>query len=204
MEKKRRSGFGRLFVVLLILGLVGLNAYQFAGRKETTEATITNLRLEHVGELATQAAYYTGIDSINDGRTVSFFNKEFDVPFTKNHYIYSYNGTLKAGINFEEVECHADLEKKMIVVTMPKAKIISNEIDNNSLKVYIQQENIFTPAKIERFNDSQIKLKNEAETQAMENGLIQEAEKNAKMLITGFLAASFDLNEYRIIFGQED
>ena len=152
--------------------------------------------MENIGEFATQAGYYTNVQVVDKPREVL----GIEVPFTQSKYIFSYDGIIKAGMNFEEIETNVDEIDRVIKVKMPEVKILSNEIDEESFEIYHEQKNIFSPLKLEDINKSLIAIEEESEITAIKNGLLENAKNNAEMLITGFLASMYDLNVYQIEF----
>ncbi len=53
-------------------------------------------------------------------------------------------------------------------------------------------------------NASQGAMKQEALRTAIDNGIYESARANIEILLKGFLAGSFDLQEYSIVFEQEE
>lgn len=90
----------------------------------------TRLGFEDVGELVTQSAYTTVVESTDDA------NKLFgiDIPFTQTKYIYNYDVIIDAGYDFSQVKWKVRDNK--IEVDMPEPIVISNEINLDSLVVY--------------------------------------------------------------------
>ena len=191
-------------VALLLAALKFTGLVDIAGFSRKNEAAVARLRLQEIGELATQAAYFTGIDTIDDNRVVRLIGKEINVPFTNTKIIYSYDGVIKAGMDFSGIDFTVDEANKVIRVTLPEAHILSNEIDSNSLKVYDEKHSAFTLIRVERFGESIAALKAEAEKNAISKGLLTEARRNAETLLSGFLSAGFDMNEYSLQFADRE
>ena len=211
-ERKRRGGSRVLEILVkkvlapvlalaLILFILGYtNLITFAGFSRGGGSALRELRLENIGELATQAAYYTGVATIDDNRVIGVGGKKINVPFTNSKVIYSYDGVIKAGMDFSEITYTVDTKEKTLTVRMPEARILSNEIDTNSLRVYDEKHSVYTLIRVERFSDSIGDLKAEAETRAIGKGILSEARTNAEMLIRGFLSAGYDMDEYTVRF----
>ena len=122
------------------------------------------------------------------------------IPFTQSHYIFSYDCVIKAGIDFEKVEWEEIEDEKVIVVSLPKADIISTEIDKKSLKIYLEDESIFNQVSLSEINESQANLKEQAVADVKANGFLENADKNAQRIIRGFFANEYNLEEYKIEF----
>ena len=168
-------------------------------RKNKVESRTVAFGLRDIGELVTQAGYFTNVQKNNKDQKLFGVS----VPFTTSQYIYSYDGIVKAGLNFSELEIQVDDANKIVTVTMPEVKIFDISIDNDSLKIYDESQSIFTPLHITDLNDAQIKLKEEVRQTAIDNGILEGAARNAKTLISGFLSGTLDLKDYTIEFEEQ-
>ena len=183
-------------MVLVVLGLcVVLLGMSIVSVTVVTSRTV-RLGLKDMGELATQAGYFTNVQVLEDSKQLFGHN----VPLTKSKYIFSYDGIIKAGFDFQELEMQVNEITCTIHVTLPEAKILNCEIDENSLQIYDATQSIFTPFSITDINESMIELKETVKTDAVNNGILENARENAKLLIRGFLAGCFDLQEYTVEF----
>lgn len=168
-------------------------------RKNKVESRTVAFGLRDIGELVTQAGYFTTVQATTDARTLF----GFDIPFTKSKYIYSYDGIVKAGLDFSQIEVAVNDEAKIATVKLPEIKVLDVTIDNDSLKIYDESQSIFTPLHIEDLNNAQIELKAKAKETALENDLIGQAAQNAKTIISGFLSGTLDLKDYTIEFEEQ-
>lgn len=215
-EKGHRKGFGAhligffmrlpLNVKLIIAGvvIVALITVSFSvglGRSSLTTSRMTKLRLEDLGEFATQSGYFTTVQVISDSATL--FGKT--VPFTASKYIFSYDGVVKAGLDFSAVSLDVSELTHTVTVTAPPVKILSTEIDEDSLVIYDESRNIFSPLTLDDIRMSRTAMVDEIRTQAAENGLLDNARSNAETWIRLFLQTSYDPDEYTVEFEwQED
>ena len=201
MSKKHKKNrrFTNIIIIVLIVAVAFFAYTSFTGGIDI-RSDVTKLGLDSIGELATQAGYFTSVQSINSSRSLW----GIEIPFTQSSYIFSYDGVIKAGIDFEKVTVDVNNIRKVINVALPEPYIISTEIDLDSLEVYNQAESIFTPLRVENMNEAMNELKSEAEASAIKNGLLENAKDNAKTLIKGFLAASYDMNTYSVVFTEVD
>lgn len=160
----------------------------------SSESKTTKIGFEDIGELATQSAYCTEVN-VTDASREMFGVK---IPFTQSKYIYSYDVEIKAGYDFEEIEW--SVNDSRIEVKLPEVKVLSSEIDQDSLKVYHEDESIFRPITLEENNAALQEMKEKAEEDAVANGLFENARTNAETILKGFFAGVYDLNEYEIVF----
>ena len=176
--------------IILVVGIVGIGI----GSKLTGNSKTNKLRFEDIGELATQVAYSTNVGVMDKSRDLFGIS----IPFTQSKYIYSYDYIIKAGLNFEDLNYKVNEMSKTITVELPEIKVLSNEVDIDSLKVYHEDESIFTQIKLGDNNSQMKEMREEAEEHAIENGLLEAAEENAKVLIMSYFAQVYDLEVYTI------
>lgn len=166
------------------------------GTVSLTSSDTVDLSMNNIGELATQVAYYTNVQVIENDKKLF----GFAVPLTKSKYVFSYDGILKAGVDFAEIDVSVDELTRTISVKMPKPRIVSNEIDPDSLQIYDESRSVFTPLKIEDVNDSFEALRQEAEERARSHHILENAKENAEVLVTNFIANVYDPAQYTVVF----
>ncbi|MBR3238448.1 MAG: DUF4230 domain-containing protein [Oscillospiraceae bacterium] len=182
------------FVVILLVVVIGLGFLSF--KRTIYFSKPTSLGLKDIGELATQAGYFTTVQTIDKSRNL--FN--IVIPGTQSRYVYSYDGTIKAGIDFSNIELEVNDEKHVITVHFPKFRILSTEIDEDSFILYNDGANPFTTLHLEDVDKANAELKKTAQETAIKNGIFENARTNAEVLVRGFLASIYDLNVYTIEF----
>lgn len=194
----KKSTVRRAFVVLVVLILLAVSSITYLGIRTitTVSSKTTEIGLKNIGELATQAGYFTNVQTIKGSRL--FLGVE--VPLTQSKFIYSYDGVIKAGIDFDAIELHVDETAKTISIKLPQVKILSIEIDEKSIEIYDETNNIFNPLGLKDVNLAMIELKEKAQETAIKNGLLENARTNAELLIRSFLSGRTDLKDYQIVF----
>lgn len=179
-----------IVVILLLCGVI-LGVKKFM----SSESKTTKLRLEDIGELVTQSAYCTEVNVTDASRKLF----GVDIPFTQSKYIYSYDVIVRAGIDFSEIEWSVGEDK--IEVRLPEAKVMGETaIAPDSFKIYHEKESIFRQIPLEETNEAIKNLQKTAETDAIANGLLENATENAKRILEGFFASQYDLDIYKIEF----
>ena len=202
MEKHRkrpnRANKNLLLVslVVILICITIIAAMLIQTRKNQVESRNIAFGLKDMGELVTQAGYFTNVQSSTSTRQLF----GMDIPFTTSKYIYSYDGVVKAGLDFAGIEVQVDDANRIVTVLLPEIEILDVNIDNDSLKIYDESQSIFTPLHISDVNEAQIELKEQVRQTAIDNGILEEAEKNARTIISGFLSGTMDLKNYTIQF----
>ena len=88
----------------------------------------------------------------------------------------------------------------VILETMPKAAILSHEIDESSLEILDETKNIFNRIQIEDYNTFQTEQKKICEEYALERGLLDKAYDNARKVVSEMVQTVPDAADYKIIF----
>jgi len=182
------------FVAVLLVVVIGLGLFSLQRTKFFSKPT--TLGLKDIGELATQAGYFTTVQTIDKSRNL--FN--IVIPGTQSRYVYSYDGTIKAGIDFSDIGLDVNDEKHVITVHFPEFRILSTEIDEDSFILYNDGANPFTTLHLEDVDKANAELKKTAQESAIKNGIFENARANAEVLVKGFLASIYDTNVYTIEF----
>lgn len=177
-------------LILLVFGAVGLRSNLYSDRKTT------KIGFEDIGELVTQAAYTTEVNVTDSSRELWGIK----IPFTQSKYVYSYDVIIKAGFNFSEIEWSVDDESLQINVALPDAKVISNQIIPDSFKVYHESESIFQQISLEENNAALADLVENAEKDAIANGLLENARTNAETILNAFFGSHYDLTKYKLVY----
>lgn len=73
----------------------------------------------------------------------------------------------------------------------------------HSFKSYHEQQSIFTPFEIKDYNSAVKDLTEDAEKEAIANGLLEEAKKNGEVIISSFFYQAYDKDEYKIEFSTD-
>ena len=95
-------------------------------------------KISDISELGTIKYEYKCVGIMNDPKTIKYLN--INNPFEDKTLIIEGNGTIKAGIDLSEVKIKCDHNKKIVYVTIPKSKILSNELDQNSIHPIKEEE----------------------------------------------------------------
>lgn len=151
----------------------------------TQEIVITSETVEEglkdMGFLITEDYYFTMVESYEKTKSL------FKFITTKSNFLYSYDGELYAGVNFENIKVAKDDDRKIITITIPKAEVQSISIDKNSFKSYEEKEGWGNELTMEDFNKSLLELENAAEARAIDRGVLDHANENAKDVVGNFV-----------------
>ena len=182
-------------IILLVLGCALFFDGMLKMKKDMTPEMNTELinnRLEEAKELTTLKYHYTNMGQFENQN--DFYG--WKVPFTTKSFIVSYDGTIHAGVNLEKAV--VSVGNNRIDIQVPSSTILSHEINEESLKVFLEKDTIFNPIKIEDYNDFAKDQKKVVEEKAIKNGLLTEANEKAEKTIKELLKLDDLFKEYEI------
>ncbi len=163
------------------------------------EAVITGATMQSgindIGKLVTAEYYFTHVENHKSNLQVI----GLDLPLTSSSFIFSYDGSVLAGIDFGNIKIDKDDETRIITVSLPKPEIISSAVDPDSFQLYDERNNIFNPIKVTDVANSFADLIHDEESKAIDKGLYLRAKDNAILLIENFLRATYPIRDYQIV-----
>lgn len=182
-------------IILIVLAVVIFIAGMMQMKKNLTptiSSDLINNRLEDAKELTTLKYHYTNMGQFQNQS--DFYG--WKVPFTTKSFIVSYDGLINAGVDLQEAT--VNVTGKKIQITIPHAKILSHEIYEDSLQVFLEKDSIFNPIKISDYNDFSLDQKKVVEEKAIEKGLLTEADKKSEEAIKDIIRLDQYLKDYEI------
>ena len=200
--KPRRMGLkAKILLILLTLLLIcgaALAAFLCGLRQagQAAEPQITGdllaSRLRSVQELVTVSYYYTNMGRFEN--QVDFYG--WKVPFTTKSFIVSYDGVIKAGVDLEQLQ--VSIGGGEVTVTLPESRIISHEIPEDSLEVFDESDNLFNHITIEDYTAFTRDQKSAMEQRAVDGGLLDRANQEARTAVDSLLRIMPGLEEYTL------
>ena len=188
-----------LCVALIAAGAIAVSRALMPHRAEA-KTTVNDIegKIHDIGELST-AEYVYKISGMVDKNGLTLPG---NIVITSSKVIYSYEGTIKAGIQFGEIQIDINTAQSpaKVYVHLPEAEIFSNELDNDSLEIYDEKYSNFNKINFSDINQSQAECKEKAEEAALDSGILEKASENAETMIRSMLYGFLDSGEYDIEF----
>ena len=154
-------------------------------KKAEAKTTIGDIegKIQNIGELST-AEYVYKVSGTLDKNGLTLPG---NIVITSSKVIYSYEGTIKAGIQFGEIQIDINTVQSpaKVYVHLPEAEIFSNELNKVSFS---------------DINQSQSACKERAKESALDSGILKKASENAETMIRSMLYGFLDSEEYEIEF----
>lgn len=183
IKKKRSVNFITIFFILttllLVIILVSKNSHKDKELGYDSSAVMN--RVVPIQELALVKYNYSGVIGYKDFLKILKIN----VPLTEKSFLLKYNGYIKAGVNFESMK--VEVKDKDIHISLPRAKILDTMIDEKSIRVYNESVNAFNPLTITDYNKAIMKEKDNMITDAISQGILKDATKQAEVVLTSIM-----------------
>lgn len=140
---------------------------------------------------------YSNIATISDFRDI----KGIIIPLTTDKIVFTYTGTIYAGIDLKQVHFEVNNDSKTIYITLPAPQKIAHDIDTSSYKFETVSDSIFTSIDPMEFTREANAKKKEQEIKAKEEGTLNaNANENAQAVLRDLLNQASVTNGYQYSF----
>ena len=155
---------------------------------ETLDSVEIKHAIQKINEYIVLAYNYRNTAMIENHETfqISILNGT-KVPFSEKVCVISMDGTIKIGIDVNKVDVECNDRSKTITVSLPKSKVLSNELHEDTLYVYTEKDSIFNRLNATDHSKLRSKIKEDSERLAQENGALDQADERAQHLIQTML-----------------
>jgi len=178
---KRNNYIAILFFITTIILAVLLLQAKRTERKSVYDSTTVLNKIVYVQELSLVKYNYAGVISFKDYMKIM----DIQIPLTEKFFLLKYNGYIKAGVDFKNIKIK--VKGKNIYIQMPKASVLETVIDEKSIRVFDESMNAFNPLSINDYNKAITKEKVNMTRGAIEQGILTEADNQARLVITSML-----------------
>ena len=158
--------------------------------------------LVKIGELATMEYNYTHVSTLSKQKAInvaSVYSIELPWSWANSTLVYSVDGCIKFGYNFEDIDVNVDDENNKITIKLPETKVLSNELDMKSVQVLDQKNGLFKSIDYNDIFDSEESIKEEELKIATEKGALESAKANATDLIKNALTGILTAQDYEVV-----
>lgn len=188
MNKSKNKFWQGLISALIVAGLI-IAAFLYAKSifdvEEETKISSETVEsaLKEAKELTTLKYHYKNIASFENSQQF----QGMTIPFTKKSFLYTYEGEIHAGVDLEQAKVNINEESKTINVTLPETKILSHDIDENSVMVYDEKNSIFNPLEMKDYSNFRKEEEAKVEKEAIDKGLLDEAKEQTLKAVKDIL-----------------
>ena len=166
---------------------------------EEPEPVITSDQISEAltaaSELVTQRYVYTNAARREANKTWLW---GWMMPFSDTSLLVTYDGEIKAGIDFSEIQVDVNEGTRTITVTLPSSKVLNNDIPQETIQVLEVRNNLFNEVTFDDYNQFIAAEKPVMEEKAISMGLLTDADREAKTVIRNFLSAIPGIDTYTL------
>ena len=191
------------FILILIgvgIVLVGYPVYKkvvnIGDDNTTISSNLLGNYIKKSQELVSYKYFYTN--------AAMFENKKdlygFELPLTCKKFILSYNGRATLGVDLKDILIDIS-GNKIIISNLGNVQILSNEIDESSIKIFDERTSLFSSWNIKDYQKFFTEQKAEIEKKVKESNLLIEAKSSAEEAIKRLLMLNPQISsKYEIEF----
>ena len=150
--------------------------------------------LANMGVLITQEYYFTQVETYTKEKNI------FLIIPSSSGFMYSYDGAVLAGVDFEKIGVQTDEDRKVVTVDLPPSEIQAVTIDRDTFKIYSEKESIWNPLKLEDYNISLAEFEDVAKEKALGSGILERSDQQAQKLVSEFIVSLPATNGYTVEF----
>lgn len=188
MRKTINKFLQGLVAALIVAGIVGIFGFFIKNKFQVEEenmvtSDIVESSLKEAKELTTLKYHYKNVASFESSQQF----QGMKLPFTTKSFLYTYEGDINSGVDLDEAEVKVDDESKIITIKLPKVKVLSHDIDEDSVMIFDEKNSVFNPLELEDYTNFRKEEEAKVEKEAVEKGLLKESEKQSKIAIKELL-----------------
>lgn len=150
--------------------------------------------LQNMGTLITQEYYFTQVETYTKEKKILNFID------SSSEFTYSYDGIVTAGIDFEGIHIEKNDKDKTLTVHIPPSELQSVNIDTDTFKIYSENDSLWNPMGLEDYNLSLSSFEDTAKQKALESGILERSDEQAKRLVENFLKNIPAVSGYDVAF----
>ena len=192
----------------LVLAAILLLNYEINRRAEESETVKTATTVAEK-EKKDKVLISTSSETIREGLAnmgvliTQEYTKEkniFLIIPSSSGFMYSYDGAVLAGVDFEKIGVQTDEDRKVVTVDLPPSEIQAVTIDRDTFKIYSEKESIWNPLKLEDYNISLAEFEDAAKEKALGSGILERSDQQAQKLVSEFIVSLPATNGYTVEF----
>lgn len=146
---------------------------------------VVSENIQEMSELVSLEYNYTDVATMSGDNGLKAFGKK--IPFTEKSMIVRYEGVIKAGPDVSKGNVQMEFKGDTLSVTIPRSKVISHEILEDKYEILDVNNGLFNNVTPQDVSDFRTEQKAEMEANALQKGILDQADENAKERITAMI-----------------
>lgn len=199
---KLSNGLKSLVIAGILLFVI-VNIYMFYKSIVSHSSEQTNITTSLVGnyikkskDIVSYKYFYTNAAMFENKKNIYGIN----LPLTSKKFIISYDGKVTLGVELSNISTEIK-GNKIIISNIGNAKILSNEFDEKSMKIFDESTSLFSSWNIKDYQKFFSDQRIEVEKKIMESNLLKEAKTSAEETIKQLLMLNPQIaSQYEVEF----
>lgn len=184
-----------MFLVFFVYGLYKDIVSHAQDETKVTTSLVGNY-VKRSQDIVSYKYFYTNAAMFENKKNIYGFN----LPLTSKRFIISYDGKATLGVDVSQVKTEI-LGNKIIISNLGSAKILSNEFDEKSMKIFDESTSLFSSWNIKDYQKFFSDQRIEVEKKIMESDLLKEAKSSAEETIKQLLMLNPQIaSQYQVEF----
>lgn len=163
--------------------------------RDQVEEQLSSLR-----ELVTHRYIYTNAARREESKT---WLMDWTLPLSDSSLLVTYDGEIKAGIDFSAIRVDVDESRREITVTLPASRVTDNTIPQESINVLVAKDGLFNRITLEDYNQFIAAERPAMEERAIEMGLLSDADREAREAVRALLELIPGMDTYKLTIRSE-
>ncbi|HHV38957.1 MAG TPA: DUF4230 domain-containing protein [Tepidimicrobium sp.] len=188
----------KYIIIYSTIFFIALFSFLYFRYHKDTEASLLSDTIDQqvikILEVSSIKYSYSNIVTYEDNKKISGFN----IPFTSKSFIIKYKGYIKSGIDLNDIMIDM-VNPRTIKITLAKPSVLDNVIEEEGVYTYNEKDSVFNKLSFNDLYGVLTEEKKAIENEAIENGLLNEAEENIKDVLMTFLKG-MGFEDIQIIF----
>lgn len=203
MKILKKTPFVAKTIILVIIAclLIGIGTRISNDSNLNNDENVLMQEFKEVEFLVTQEWYGRIVEDSSKDRKI--FNV-ISVPFTESRLIFSIDVEILAGVDFSKIEIEPFDETKIVIVRLPHSEIYKSYEVQNSFISYLDDESWFTNINSTEQQELIDKTVEKGKKQAIESGLLQKADENAKKIIENMIHGNEKTKDFEVKFENKE
>ncbi len=192
--KKKKHFIAYILIILCLCGALFYGGMTF--QKNHNQSTITSsyveTQLKQSNDLITSDYQYSRIGKFDNSLELNGWT----IPLTNKSFLLQYSGDIQYGIQLDSL--NIQINKDTIIINTPDIKVLSHSIDESSIQVYDESNNLFNPIQISDYKKFAVSEKKKAIKEAKENGVEKRVKEKTKKAIKKIVKLIPGSDQYKI------
>lgn len=182
-------------LLVLLIGVSVTLLYQHKFKNDTRiDVSRVEEKLTKILELSTARYDYVNVATYKD----SMRYKNIKLPFATKQFMIKYGGYIKAGFDMENIDIELT-DDRGIKIKLGRPLILDNVVDEEEVYVFDEKSSIFNKLSYNDLYEVLIEEKEKIKEEAINKGLLKEAEHSAQELLESLLE-TMGFDDIKLVF----